>query len=175
MREPKRELCRWWGDSRDQPSIFDSSYEPTVANPVVFHLHGHMDTPESMLVTEDDYLDYVAVSREEKVIPSRIQRAFTESWLLFLGYRLEDLEFRVLLRSLLTALTNNRYKKHVSVHLLQVPESTDEVERVQRKRAYLASYCKGAPLNTLIYWGSPRDFVVELRQRWETFRNAGGG
>jgi len=175
MREPKRELCRWWGDSRDQPSIFDSSYEPTVANPVVFHLHGHMDTPESMLVTEDDYLDYVAVSREEKVIPSRIQRAFTESWLLFLGYRLEDLEFRVLLRSLLTALTNNRYKKHVSVHLLQVPESTDEVERMQRKRAYLASYCKGAPLNTLIYWGSPRDFVVELRQRWETFRNAGGG
>jgi hypothetical protein len=62
MREPKRELCRWWGDSRDQPSIFDSSYEPTVANPVVFHLHGHMDTPESMLVTEDDYLDYVAVA-----------------------------------------------------------------------------------------------------------------
>ena len=69
MREPKRELCRWWGDSRDQPSIFDSSYEPTVANPVVFHLHGHMDTPESMLVTEDDYLDYVAVSRERKGHP----------------------------------------------------------------------------------------------------------
>ena len=106
-----------------------------------------------MLVTEDDYLDYVAVSREEKVIPSRIQRAFTESWLLFLGYRLEDLEFRVLLSQSADRPDETiASKKHVSVHLLQVPESTDEVERVQRKRAYLASYRKGAPLNTLIYW-----------------------
>jgi hypothetical protein len=176
-KDPRRELCRWWGDSRDQPSIFDSGYEPTVANPVVFHMHGHIDTPESMLVTEDDYLDFLAVSREPKVIPPRIERAFTEAWLLFLGYRLDDLEFRVLLRSLLTSLKNNRYKKHVSVHLVQMPETAGEAERAQGKlaREYLASYCKGAPLNTLVYWGSPREFVVELRQRWEAFENAGAG
>ena len=125
-KDPRRELCRWWGDSRDQPSIFDSGYEPTVANPVVFHLHGHIETPESMVVTEDDYLDFLAVSREPKVIPPRIERAFTEAWLLFLGYRLDDLEFRVLLRSLLTSLKNNRYKKHVSVQLVQMPETAGE-------------------------------------------------
>lgn len=169
-KDPKREICRWWDEKREEHStIFDSGYEPSVANPVVFHLHGHMDTPESMLVTEDDYLDFLAVSREPKVIPPRIERAFTESWLLFLGYRIEDLEFRVLLRSLLTSLKNNRYKKHVSVHLVQVPDIAQE----KLAREYLASYCRGAPLNTLVYWGSPREFVVELRQRWEAFRNAG--
>jgi len=174
-KEPKRELCRWWLDSRDHPSIFDTGYEPSVANPLVFHLHGHIGTPESMLVTEDDYLDYLAICREPKVIPPRIERAFTEAWLLFLGYRIEDLEFRVLLRSLLTSLKNNRYKKHVSVHLVQVPETAGEVEKDRGRlaREYLASYCRGAPLNTLIYWGTPRDFVVELRQRWEAFCDDG--
>jgi hypothetical protein len=173
-KDPKRELCRWWGKSRDLPSVFDSGYEPNVANPVVFHLHGHIDIQESMIVTEDDYLDYLAVSREAKVIPPRIERAFTQAWLLFLGYRLDDLEFRVLLRSLLTSLTNNLYKKHVSVHLVQVPETAGEAEKAQGMlaREYLASYCKVAPLNTLVYWGSPREFVVELRQRWEAFLNA---
>jgi hypothetical protein len=33
-KDPKRELCRWWGDSRDQPSIFDSGYDPMVAGSI---------------------------------------------------------------------------------------------------------------------------------------------
>jgi hypothetical protein len=141
----------------------------------VFHLHGHVGDPDTMLVTEDDYLDFLAVSRQPKVIPPRIERAFTDAWLLFLGYRIEDLEFRVLLRSLMTSLKINRYKKHVAVQLVQVSETEGEAEKARNEaaRAYLSRYCKEAPLNTLVYWGTPREFVVELRQRWEGMRNVG--
>jgi hypothetical protein len=42
-KKPRRELCRWNYFLKDTPSIFDKDpgYEPSVQEPVVFHLHGH--------------------------------------------------------------------------------------------------------------------------------------
>ena len=40
-KDPKRELCKWNKYIKKQPSVFDSGFRPTAANPVVFHLHGH--------------------------------------------------------------------------------------------------------------------------------------
>ena len=37
----------------------DDSYNPTVANPLVYHIHGHMQWPASLVVTEDDYFEFL--------------------------------------------------------------------------------------------------------------------
>lgn len=177
-RDPKREFCRWREDlQKDPPNVFDADYVPTPANPVVFHLHGHADDPNSLVLTEDDYLDFLAVSRDtgdpmgkNKVIPVHIQRAFTRCWLLFLGYRFGDLEFRVLLRSLVSAFKLNKYR-HLTVQFVQDCQNATDEEKARQRSAqdYLASYCEKEP-NSLVYWGTTRDFVAELRQRWEAFR-----
>jgi len=45
-------------------------------NPVVFHFHGSYEIPESLVLTEDDYFDFlVNISRDEDLIPARIQQA----------------------------------------------------------------------------------------------------
>ena len=59
-RDPRRELCRWNQRVKDHPSVFDNGFDPTVANPVVFHLHGHDEVPESLVLTEDDYFGSTA-------------------------------------------------------------------------------------------------------------------
>lgn len=38
----------------------DSKYVPSSANPLVFHLHGDMDHPLTMVLTEQDYLDFIS-------------------------------------------------------------------------------------------------------------------
>ena len=38
-RDPRREICRWNRLLEQQPSVFDEGFNPTPANPVVFHLH----------------------------------------------------------------------------------------------------------------------------------------
>ena len=82
----------------------DPGLVPTQANPVVFHLHGHYDVPESLVLTEDDYLDFlVAVSRDDGLLPHQIQKALAGASLLFLGYRLADWNFRVIHRGLVMA------------------------------------------------------------------------
>src|SRR5712664_2483936 len=79
-RDPKREVCRWNSLTRMERSRFDDGYLPTVANPVVFHLHGNTAIPASIVLTEDDYFDFlVNVSRDPMVVPQRIQQALTET------------------------------------------------------------------------------------------------
>jgi len=127
-RDPKRELCRWNEDVKYQPSVFESElgFEPTTANPLVFHLHGHDEVPESLVFTEDDYLDFlVKISRDQDLLPPRIHQALAET-LLFIGYSLADWSFRVISRGLVRSVTGSRRRISVTVQL-PPPKSADEV------------------------------------------------
>ena len=59
---------------------------------------------------------------------------------------------------------------HVSVQLVHVGGETrtaEEDARLSKAQDYLSVYCKGFHITT--YWGTTRDFLVELKQRWEAF------
>ena len=160
-RDPKRELCRWNQLVKDQASIFDSGFTPTVANPIVFHLHGHDKTPDSLVLTEDDYLDFlVNISRDQALLPPRIQEALTGASLLFIGYSLADWSFRVLFRGLITSTEPSLRRISVTVQLS--PASTE----VQK---YMDKYFNRIDLR--VYWGTAREFAAELQERWEKFSN----
>lgn len=94
-KRPTREFCRWNERLRMLPEPDDSETEPTADAPLVFHLFGHAEAPESMVVTEDDFIDFVAaVAAEKRVLPLRIQRALVSTLLLYLDYRHSDELFR---------------------------------------------------------------------------------
>ena len=158
-KDPKRELCRWNTLIEDEPSVFESGFNPTTANPVLFHLHGHTELPESIVLTEDDYLDFlVNISSNQNLLHPRIQGALTGSSLLFIGYRLEDWNFRVIFRGLVTSKEASLRRISVSV---QLPPEQQEMKR------YLDKYFGNNQIK--VYWGTAREFAAELRQRWEAF------
>jgi hypothetical protein len=160
-KDPKRELCQWNELVKGQPSIFESElgFRPTPANPVVFHLHGHNEMPESLVLTEDDYLDFlVNISRERDLLPPRIQEALTGASLLFIGYSLADWSFRVLFRGLITSTEPSL--RRISVIVQLPPPST-------RAQEYLYKYFNR--IDVRVYWGTGRDFVAELQRRWRRF------
>ena len=104
-------------------------------------------------------------------IPGRIQNAFSRASLLFLGYRLTDLEFRVLLRTLATVKRDSNYR-HVAAQLVHVgdqAESEEQLVRLAKAREYLSAYCDRSSITT--YWGTTHDFLVELKQRWDQLPN----
>lgn len=80
-KDPRRELCRWNPYLlRSHPSILETGYQPTPANPLVYYLHGHIESPESLVLTEDDYLDFlVNISSDAYNLPPRIQQADRKS------------------------------------------------------------------------------------------------
>jgi hypothetical protein len=170
--DPKRELCRWNRFVEMEDSVFGSGYSPTPANPLVYHLHGHYDLPQSMVLTEDDYLDFlVRLSRDQKLLPPPIVKALAGTSLLFIGYSLSDWNFRVLFRGLVSSLGASLGYTGVAVQL--APHATDEVDNSQaRAQHYLDSYFeKIQQIKVRVYWGDIKEFTAELRQRWDKFCN----
>jgi len=170
-REAVREVCRWKRDIESLPSEFDRGYVPTVQHPVVFHLHGQLDEPQSMVLTEDDYLDFLVriIATDPQILPPRIQQAFSDSTLLFLGYALTDMDFRVLFRMLVEYLEKSSRRAHVSVQLLPVPENMTAEQR-QKVQEYFDMYFRDSHIR--VFWGTCREFIAELSRRWEAFKNA---
>ena len=65
-RNPVTEFCRWNPgaqliyDGGDFESVVKKSkYSPVVEKPLVYHLHGVLDKPESMVLTEKDYINFI--------------------------------------------------------------------------------------------------------------------
>jgi hypothetical protein len=163
-RGAEREFCRWTAPLLKRKSVFDGDYQPSVGRPVVFHLHGVAEEGlhESIVVSEDDYVDFlVSLSRDlsrtsrREVLPTSIRAAITSTSLLFIGYSLRDINFRVLLRGLLGALQPNGRQLSVTVQY----EGSDlgELER------YLMEYFRYT--FQLNFVNAPaKDFCLELEQ-----------
>lgn len=160
-KKPQREICRWNGFVKGRPSIFQHStgYEPTPASPVVFYLHGCQEVVESLVLTEDDYLDFLVSISRQRLLPPRIEEAMTGASLLFLGYRLADMSFRVIFRGLVGALEGSLRRINLSV---QLPHDSDAA------RLYMTKYFDASHVR--VFWGTAQTFAQELRHRWNDFK-----
>jgi hypothetical protein len=172
-RRPRVELCRWHARPEyDWPrSVFDPEpnssqrpYEPTLDDPLVYYLHGQLREPDTLVLTEDDYFDYlIGATRNTQLTPSVVKASLARSALLFLGFRLEEWDFRVLFRSILAQGNrqelSNRFP-HIAAQI--APEEGRHLD-IERARNYLQKYFWNVRIS--IYWGTLEDFVRELRDR----------
>jgi hypothetical protein len=163
---PVQEICRWKEClMQHKPALSD--FVPTPEKPLVYHIPGCYEIPESLVLTEDDYLEFlVTISAEQDRLPPRIQEAFTGTSLLLLGYRVTDWDFRVLFRMLAGYLGRSISRKHISVQL--VPGNVSEVQKREVQK-YLDRYF--AYLHINVYWHDCHEFAAELRNRWEAFNH----
>ncbi len=165
-KDPKQEFCRWNSVVKDKPSVFPD-FSPSVANPLVFHFHGYVQSLESMVLTEDDYLDFlVSIAKDDELLPPRIREAFSGTSILFLGYSMADWDFRVIFRILVSHLENSIKRGHASVQLVTGKDQMSEAE-IKDVEKYLGKYLGEKKIK--VYWGTCREFVKELRDRWENF------
>jgi hypothetical protein len=174
-KKPRRELCRWNNFIKDSPSIFDENpgFEPSPEEPVVFHLHGHDKSAESLVLTEDDYLDFlVSISRDGELLPHQMRRSLSGTSLLFVGYSLADSSFRVLFRGLVNSLEQSLRRISVTVQLPPAPEQDAPASQQAEIQTYLAKYFEQSDIR--VYWGTAQEFMTELRTRWDAFKLKNG-
>lgn len=166
-KKPRSEICHWNDDLEDEfPSVFeeDPDYQPTEAEPLVYHIHGVDSNAASLVLTEDDYLDFlVKVSQDPEVVPKRLSQALVDSSLLMIGYQLQDWDFRTIFRGLITSKRASRRMVSVTIQLEPDPAETNDLAETQN---YLQKYFEN--LNFNIYWGDPQGFMQELWENWES-------
>jgi SIR2-like protein len=170
-RAPQRAICPWYtkdrAEVREATKLFRESagYKPDSNRPIVYYLHGHYSKAESLVLTEDDYIDFlVRVSGDSGLLPPVIKESLSSKMLLFVGYSLADWTFRVIFRGLLSARPPLAGHSHVSVQL-PPPAGDSEDERPIRVQEYLDKYFEWQ--NISVCWKTAREFSAELRRRWE--------
>ena len=157
-KNPRTDICRWNKALDGIPPVLDDAYLPTPQEPLVYHLHGLDSYPASLVLTEDDFLDFLIaisqnVGRNADPIPNRIRQAMADSSLVLLGYDLRQWEFKVLFWGLIKP----RPLQQTSVSVQLMP---DEIES-----DYLQKYLDEFEFK--VYWGDIHTYVQDLRQAWE--------
>jgi hypothetical protein len=146
-----------WNDTMPPPEPIE---EPTPEQPLVYHLYGRLDRPESMVLTEDDYFQWLAAwanERQEK-LPKPLYASMFRRSLAFVGYRLHDWDFRVLFQGLRNFSGKEALKRQTHVGV-QVDPSAPGVEP-ESAQDYVDSYfSKGG---VTIFWGSTKEFLNAL-------------
>ncbi len=161
-----RTICFPWTDGigwdllGEDPASVDP---PSVAEPWVYHLFGRLTEPRSLVLTEDDYFDWLdawIVKKDiRQIVPPAVKAALTGTSLLFLGYRLEDWDFRVVFQSIKSFNLKDRWDDHVGV---QFKLQSQVIEREAAQR-YLEAYF--GPDRVNIFWSDTRSFLDQLRTR----------
>ncbi len=80
----------------------DVLLDPEVERPVLLKLHGDIDKPNSIVITEEDYINFIYRMGSPHLHPihEKIRSRMMEWPVLFIGYSLRDLNLRLLLRTL---------------------------------------------------------------------------
>jgi len=175
-RQPEVVICRWRELDESQASewpksVFDSEpeFQPSVERPLLFHVFGNMRHPDSVVLTEDDYFDFlVGVTRNQANpntgIPPMVRRALAANGLVFLGFHVDDWDFRILFRGILRQQGSNASRRRANV-AVQIEPSEGKMLEPRGARNYLQKYfLTNRAIAT--YWGTYEDFLQEFVERW---------
>jgi hypothetical protein len=167
---PRRMGPRWEQTEAGTPQ-FVLDPEPSKEQPVVFHLNGYDADPEqlrNLVLSRDDFMEHlVRLSRDrESILPMNVNRMLSEHSFLFLGYHLDDWEFRVILQGLVKSIAGatQARKLHVGVQL-----EVEEQYNTEKAMDYLGRYMGEFSID--IYWGTTHQFVNELHSGWLEYQD----
>ena len=175
-KDPVSEIFYWHDSLLRIPSIFDDEpgYVPSVERPLVYHLYGLDEYPESLVLSEDDYLDFliklsqmtaeVQYSEHRRKQPSSVRLALAGTSLLLLGYGVYDWEFRALFKGLIqdSNVSRNSQNKPESISVQVSPEDGESQEQI---KTYLKKYFDKSSFR--VYWGKPHECVQALWRLWQ--------
>lgn len=167
-KNPRTEVYCWReGLEANVPPQFrtDLDYMPSIEEPLVYHLHGIDDYPDSLVLTEDDHLEFlvnfIRDLPETDVVPSSVRNAISSSLLILIGFELHAWDLRVILQGLIRG--KSWRPRSFAIQLLD--DGNDQVHDNEQFQDYLQKYFGLIEFD--VYWGSPRQFMLELWQEWE--------
>jgi len=173
-KKPLTQICFWSGiiSSAKAEHRTDPDFTPTVTNPLVYHLYGLEDYPQTLVLSEDDYINFLISMVEDTntldpIVPLSLRRALGESHLLLLGYHLPDWDFRVLFRFILKFRRDEFSPRGM---VIQLKPGKKSMENTEKSLDYLRRYFDRKKFD--IEWSNAEDFIRRLWNNWNAYRQS---
>jgi SIR2-like domain/TIR domain len=144
------------GDKRDNPEFFLSG---SVSSPIVYHLFGNAQEPGSLVLSENDLLDFlIAIVSERPPLPNSLSRALKRNGqsFLFVGFGISQWYLRVLMKVLVRSLELHRTANTIAA------ESLGGLSKSDRERTILF-YQRGTRIE--VEDADISEFLTELARR----------
>ncbi len=159
----QRESCHW--HEAAQETMAYKTLRGTRDNPLVFHLYGQYEDPDSLVLTEDDYFDFLSnVQQESWRVPEPLRQSLTLSTLLIIGFDIRKLDFRVLFKAIIDRLkpmVKSAQLPKFRRAVIQIEDEADmENEAFRRFMEQVSGLISVTPI-----FGTARDFLLELRDK----------
>jgi hypothetical protein len=171
-REPRTQVCFWSGEpgSYKEPGHeTDYNFKPTPQTPLVYHVFGLEDYHQSIIVSEDDYMEFLIqisqdTNQKKPLLPLYLQRALAQSSLILMGYRLRDWDFRIIFRGLIKPSDLRDFSLSIQLD----PDQQGLAASSAQVRDYLVKYFDSSKFT--VEWGSSYGFIERLWEAWDRQR-----
>ncbi len=168
-RTPRTQICFWSGDESNilPDHRIDPNFIPSATNPVVYHLFGFEKYPRTLVLSEDDYLAFLAEATKgpdvhKPVIPLYLADALRSMSLILLGYNLHDWDFRVLFRGVIKPGLTSLRSFGLIVQL--EPGKIGLAGNPAEANNYLKEYFEDADFK--VVWGESEIYLNDLWKEW---------
>ena len=150
--------CFAWNRRRAWKDTTSNDISPTTEKPLVCHLFGRLNDPDSLVLTEDDHFRWLEAWIENmRMIQPAVARALIDSSLLFLGFQPDDSHLRFVLRGINTIPGSAGLQRSIHVAVIPGPQNYEMEQEVMDQEFGVD--------RIRIYRGETREFLHELRQR----------
>ncbi len=172
-KKPRTQICYWSGviSSAKPEHRTDPDFIPSTTNPLVYHLYGLEDYPQTLVLSEDDYINFLISMVEDTntlnpIVPLTLRRALGESHLILLGYQLTDWDFRVLFRFVLKFRKDDFSPRGM---VIQIEPDKKKIRNTEKSLDYLRTYFDRKKFD--IEWSSAESFIQKLWDKWDKYRH----
>lgn len=177
---PSTQICFWSGDIANLSPEHrpNPDFNPSITNPLVYHLYGLEDYPQTLVLSEDDYINFLIsvvedTNTQNPKVPLTIRGALRQSQLLLIGYRLSNWDFRMLFRFILKFKFqgNEAYQENISPRglLIQLKQNDKEFSN-EKTLAYLSRYFDKKTFD--IKWSDAETYIQDLWNEWNIYRQS---
>ena len=171
-KKPRTQVCFWsgGGSSARIEHRPDPGHEPTPASPAVYHLFGLEDYPQTLVLSEDDFMNFLIsvvqdTNTQNPIVPLKLRQALAESPLLLLGYQLRDWDFRVLFRFILKFRKEELSPRGM---VIQLRPDKKRIGTVEKAFQYLGRYLDKKQFD--VEWTDTERFIRKLWDEWNMHR-----
>jgi hypothetical protein len=165
---PRTQICFWNGSKVGitPEHLPDPNYNPTPENPAVYHLFGLENNKDTLVISEDDYLNFLMTAAEElnsqDLYPSPLRLALPTARLMLLGYNLRDWDFRALFKFILLTRKTANKKPSIAIQLRPTLENKNyEASSLNFLERFFGEQ------NFRVAWTGTENFIYQLSDAWD--------
>ena len=160
----------WWEPDKAEPKDYPPKALPLSLKDttIIYKMHGSVHrqktTWDSFVITEEDYVEFLARMTGQSAIPARFMWRFRRCRFLFLGYGLHDWNLRVMLKNLKTTLVSSEAEDPEERAHAPIPDESLRSWAIQHQPSELEQMLWRAR-RVNIYDMEIDAFVAKMRER----------